>query len=207
MICEGESDTMRLACTDLPGLYSSDVICIPGASAFPAEWVPLLREYDRVHVFADADDAGRALPNRLAQLVPGVRLVRLPDGEDVCSFLLHHTEEDLARLYSIAALYIAPKERIRTTNLNWDDAAGTEYRDKLVRILISDGVELKKAGLREFKGLCPFHDDTTPSFSVNPEKGLYRCFSCGAAGDVVKYLRETKQWSFGEAMRYLESYR
>lgn len=206
MICEGESDAMRLACTDLPGLYSCDVMCIPGATAFPANWAPLLREYDRVHVFADADDAGRALPDRLANLVPGTRCVRLPDGHDVCSFLLEHSEEDLTRLYTIAPLHVAEPAPIRRQNFQWDDAAARDHRDKLVRIILADGVRLQRRGANEFVGLCPFHNESTPSFSVNPGKGLYRCFGCDAKGDIISYLKAKRDFSFGEAMRYLESY-
>lgn len=206
MICEGESDTMRLACTDLPGLYNSDVICIPGATAFPNEWVPLLRRYDRVHVFADADEAGRSLPNRLARLVPGVRCVRLPEGHDICSFLNGvGTEDDLTKLFLIAPLHIAPAGSIRKSDWIWDDAGSAEHRDKLTRIVSTD-VRLQRRG-SELVGLCPFHEENTPSFSVNPVKGLYRCFGCGVAGDVISYLKDKRDMSFGEAMRYLEDYR
>mgnify|MGYP003296795704 CR=1 FL=1 len=156
MICEGESDTMRLACTSLPATYNSDVICIPGATAFPAEWVPLLRGYDRVAVFADSDDAGMALPNRLASLVPGVRRVVLPAGHDVCSFLQGvGAEEDLRSLYQIAPLHVAPPAKLRVMNLQWDDAASSDYRDKLTRIICED-VTLHRRG-NEMMGLCPFH--------------------------------------------------
>lgn len=204
MICEGESDTMRLACTSLPATYNSDVICIPGATAFPSEWVPLLRKYDRVHVFADADEAGKALPNRLASLVPGVRIVNLPRGHDVCSFLLENTEDDLRQLYLIAPIHVAPRSPIRRTAFEWDDAASRDHRDKLTRIVLED-VELRRAGPIEFRGLCPFHEERTPSFNVNPVKGLYRCFGCGAAGDVVTYLKEKRDMTFGQALRYLEN--
>lgn len=202
MICEGESDTMRLAVTDLPGLYSSDVICIPGVQAFPAEWVSILRGYERVHVFADADAAGSLLPDQLAGLVPGVRVVRLPAGDDVCSFLLKHTEEDLTRLYLIAPLHIAPVRPIRNVDWVWDAASGDSHRDKLVR-LVSEDVVLKRHG-REFKGLCPFHDENTASFYVNAEKGLYRCYGCNAKGDSITWLRERRDMSFKEALQHLE---
>lgn len=205
MICEGESDTMRLACTDLPGLYDSDVICIPGANAFPSEWVPSLRKYERVHVFADADEAGAALPNKLAGLVPGVQVVRLPRGDDVCSFLNQHTEEDLLRLYLIAPLHVAPAQPLRRSNWQWDDAGAAEHRDKLTRV-VSQDVELRRRG-SEMIGLCPFHEENTPSFSLSPVKGLYRCFGCGVSGDVVTYLKTKRGLSFKQALQYLEDYR
>jgi DNA primase len=207
MICEGESDTMRLAESSLPQTYGADVICIPGASSFPAEWVPLLRRYDTVHVFADADEAGRTLPERLAQLVPGVRVVRLPSGEDVCSFLLSHSEEDLRRLYDIAPLHVSSSsQRVRRLGWTWDDAGSSEHRDKLTRIILKDGVSLRPAG-DEMIGLCPFHEERTPSFSVNHKKGLYRCFGCDARGDVISYLKSKHGMTFGESMRFLEEFK
>jgi DNA primase len=206
MICEGESDFMRVAQSSLPATYCCDVICIPGASSFPAEWVPILRRYDSIHVFADADVAGQALPNRIGQLIPGVRVVRLPEGEDVCSFLLQHSEEDLRRLYEIAPLHISPMgSGIRKTSWTWDDSASAEHRDKLTRVILADGVLLRPRG-NEMVGLCPFHEERTPSFSVNPKKGLYRCFGCDAKGDVISYLTTKNDMSFGEAMSFLRGF-
>lgn len=63
-------------------------------------------------------------------------------------------------------------------------------------------VNLKKSG-RGFTGLCPFHDDKNPSFSVNPTTGTYRCWSCGAKGDVFKFVMEMDRLSFREALETL----
>lgn len=68
--------------------------------------------------------------------------------------------------------------------------------------LVAKRVTLKfKAG--EFKGLCPFHQEKTPSFTVDDEKGLYKCFGCGAAGDVFNWVMETESVSFPEAIERL----
>lgn len=56
-----------------------------------------------------------------------------------------------------------------------------------IETIIGQAVELKKAG-REYKGLCPFHDERTPSFHVIPDKGFYHCFGCGAHGDVIDFV-------------------
>ncbi len=61
---------------------------------------------------------------------------------------------------------------------------------------------LKKAG-RYYRGLCPFHQEKTPSFYVDPEKKLYHCFGCGAGGDVIKLVMEMEGVSFMEALRSL----
>ncbi len=68
--------------------------------------------------------------------------------------------------------------------------------------VISDFVSLRKTGT-SYKGLCPFHDDRTPSFSVSPVKGVYKCFSCGAAGNVVKFIMEHEQVTYPEALKWL----
>ncbi|MEA3355308.1 MAG: DNA primase [Patescibacteria group bacterium] len=68
--------------------------------------------------------------------------------------------------------------------------------------LISQHVSLKKAG-RNFKGLCPFHDEKTPSFMVSPERQIFKCFGCGIGGDVYKFLMEREGMEFGEALRTL----
>jgi len=71
----------------------------------------------------------------------------------------------------------------------------------LVR-LIGERVNLRPAG-REFKGLCPFHDDTNPSMCVVPHKGFFHCFVCGTGGDALRFVQLHQHIEFGEALRYL----
>jgi len=68
--------------------------------------------------------------------------------------------------------------------------------------VIGSRVSLKKVG-KNYKGLCPFHDDRNPSFYVNPELGVYHCFGCGASGDVIKFVQEYEKMSFIDALKYL----
>ena len=68
--------------------------------------------------------------------------------------------------------------------------------------VISDHVALKKAG-RNYKGLCPFHQEKTPSFMVSPEKQLFHCFGCGVGGNIFTFLMQYEQSSFAEAARSL----
>ena len=65
---------------------------------------------------------------------------------------------------------------------------------------ISKYVRLKKSG-RNFLGLCPFHKEKTPSFSVSPEKKIYHCFGCHKGGDVIGFLMEVEKISYIEAIR------
>ena len=68
--------------------------------------------------------------------------------------------------------------------------------------IISDFVTLRKRGVN-YVGLCPFHDDKTPSFYVSPSKGLCKCFSCGKGGNAVHFIMEHEQMSYPEALKYL----
>ncbi len=68
--------------------------------------------------------------------------------------------------------------------------------------VIGDHTRLKKAG-RSWKGLCPFHNERTPSFTVDRDKGLYHCFGCGAGGDVIHFVRQIDRLEFPEAVEAL----
>ncbi len=68
--------------------------------------------------------------------------------------------------------------------------------------VVSEFVTLRKRGVN-YIGLCPFHNEKTPSFSVSPSKGLCKCFSCGKGGNVVHFIMEHEQMSYYEALKYL----
>ena len=68
--------------------------------------------------------------------------------------------------------------------------------------VISDFVTLKKRGAN-LLGLCPFHNEKTPSFTVSPSKGIYKCFGCGEGGNSVSFLMDKEHYSYPEALKYL----
>ncbi len=68
--------------------------------------------------------------------------------------------------------------------------------------VIARKVQLRKRG-REYLGLCPFHSEKTPSFTVNEEKGFYHCFGCGAHGDVIEFVMRAEGYAFPEAVERL----
>lgn len=72
-----------------------------------------------------------------------------------------------------------------------------------IREIIEGYVTLKSAGIGSFKGLCPFHDERTPSFHVRPQMGTYHCFGCGESGDVISFLMEMDHTSFTETVEKL----
>ena len=71
-----------------------------------------------------------------------------------------------------------------------------------ISAVIGNYVALKRAG-RNFLGLCPFHGEKTPSFNVRDETGRYKCFGCGASGDVFKFVQEAERMDFVGAIEHL----
>ena len=69
--------------------------------------------------------------------------------------------------------------------------------------LVGARTELKRSGTRRLQGLCPFHDERTPSFGIDPVEKLYHCFGCGAGGDVFSFVMETEGLDFGGALEWL----
>jgi DNA primase len=90
-------------------------------------------------------------------------------------------------------------------DLDINDSVLAELRSAAdIVAVINDHTTLKKAG-RSWKGLCPFHNERTPSFTVDRDKGLYHCFGCGAGGDVIRFVREIDRLDFPEAVEALAS--
>ena len=74
-------------------------------------------------------------------------------------------------------------------------------RTSAVRVIVRT-TKLQKAG-REFKACCPFHNEKTPSFTVNDEKGFYHCFGCGAHGDAIRWMTDQRGLPFMDAVKEL----
>jgi len=84
-----------------------------------------------------------------------------------------------------------------------DDSVLNEIKAKLSIVdLVSSYVPLTKAG-RNYKGLCPFHSEKTPSFMVNPEIGIFKCFGCGVGGDIFEFVKQIEGVEFVEALKLL----
>ena len=89
-------------------------------------------------------------------------------------------------------------------------AVSPTYRDFAQRVLstadivevVGQYVELKRAG-SNLKGLCPFHQEKTPSFNVHPGKQIFKCFGCGKGGDVITFVREIERADFRQALEIL----
>ena len=72
----------------------------------------------------------------------------------------------------------------------------------MLSAVISPTVKLIRAG-REWKACCPFHNEKTPSFTVNDDKGFYHCFGCGAHGDAIRFLTDQRGMPFMDAVKEL----
>jgi DNA primase len=83
-----------------------------------------------------------------------------------------------------------------------EDIALVRERISIVDV-ISEHVTLKPAGGGNLKGLCPFHDEKSPSFNVTPTRGFYHCFGCGVGGDAINFVMEIDHLSFAEAIERL----
>lgn len=87
--------------------------------------------------------------------------------------------------------------------MNFDDSLIDRIRTSAdIFDLVSGYVQLKRSG-QNYRGLCPFHSEKTPSFNVNPGKQIFKCFGCGVGGDVFQFLMEIEGLSFPEAVRLL----
>jgi DNA primase len=82
-----------------------------------------------------------------------------------------------------------------------EDVARVREATNMVAV-VSEHLALKRVG-RRYQGLCPFHSEKSPSFSVNPELGLYHCFGCGAGGDAIRFVREIEHLDFATAVERL----
>src|SRR5579871_2564209 len=83
-----------------------------------------------------------------------------------------------------------------------DTIALVRDRTDIVALVRENVPSLKKQG-RRLVGLCPFHKEKTPSFSVNPDAGVYHCFGCGESGDAIRFLERTEGYTFIEAVKAL----
>ena len=86
--------------------------------------------------------------------------------------------------------------------INDEDIALVRERCRIDDV-VRDYVALRSAGGGSWKGLCPFHDEKTPSFTVTPSRGFFYCFGCGEGGDVITFLQRQQNLSFTEAVQTL----
>ena len=82
------------------------------------------------------------------------------------------------------------------------DTIQTIIETARVEEVVGEFVTLRKRGVN-LLGLCPFHNEKTPSFTVSPAKGIYKCFGCGKAGNAVNFIMEHEHYTYPEALKFL----
>jgi len=83
-----------------------------------------------------------------------------------------------------------------------DDIAAVKERASIEDV-VREHVTLRPAGVGSSKGLCPFHDEKTPSFTIRPAMGTYHCFGCGESGDVISFIQKVEHLTFADAVERL----
>jgi DNA primase len=86
---------------------------------------------------------------------------------------------------------------------NPGDFAHTVKLQADIARIVGEYVKLRKAGAQNFSGLCPFHSEKTPSFSVHATRQFYHCFGCGLSGDVFSFVQKIENITFPEAVRLI----
>jgi hypothetical protein len=199
VICEGESDALCFA-TNMVSMGDATVIGVPGASAFPNEWAGLLAGYDELFIVPDGDEAGRNFARRVCTMLPRTKVVRLDDGLDLSDAMIGRGLEYVEQCVANAKPMII-RDKIRTPSIQFKPVIGVD-KSMLITFVLRDTRLIRRG--KELVGLCPFHDEKTPSFMVDPKKNLYYCHGCGEGGDVVAYLRKRNGLSYKEAIRVIK---
>ena len=134
-------------------------------------------------------------PDELPAGVPGAS-----EADRVIDYLAGMTDRFAIRAWTERFVPAGPRELMA----RYTDDSRERVRDAVDFVeLVGARTELKQAGPRRMTGLCPFHDERTPSFGIDPVEKLYHCFGCGAGGDVFKFAMETEGLDFAGALEWL----
>lgn len=215
IVCEGEFDRLVLEGQGIPTVTST-----AGAACFRPEWAAHLKAIEEVYVCFDRDQAGANGAVVVGAMVPHAKRVQLPDevgeGGDVTDFFvrLGKSKDDFLRLLEAATpipTSAIPHERsARPAGPQpLSSLLGSRIerikREIPIRVLVEQYVKLKRTAIgATLIGLCPFHDDRIPSFTVYPQSGTYHCFGCRAHGDVISFVQAMEHRGFGEVVQMLD---
>jgi hypothetical protein len=216
VICEGEFDRLVLESRGFAAVTST-----AGANTFLPEWAAYFGDVKRVYICFDRDEAGDIAARRVNALLPQATIVHLPDivgpKGDVTDYFvrLGHGITDFEILLAFAStdgeeelgtLPAAPPPgpRPRSGMSASPRVARLKRAIRLVEI-VGQLTDLHATGER-FVGLCPFHHEMTPSFTIYPATDTYFCFGCRAHGDLISFVMQKHSKTFAEAVQALERY-
>jgi DNA primase len=210
IICEGEFDRLVLEANGFEAVTSTG-----GARAFKKDWAKDFENIPNVYICFDNDEAGKSGALRVAGVVPHARIVHLPsevgDGGDVTDFFvrLGRSKEDFQKLLEEAK----PAPPVPETPPFVSKVQSTGSRERIERVknsnpidrVVGRYVELRHSG-SNLVGLCPFHAEQIPSFTVYPNTGTFHCYGCGKRGDVINFLREKEGMNFNQSLDALDRF-
>ena len=213
IICEGEFDRLVLAAQGFIAVTSTG-----GAGVFREEWAQALKHIPHLYICYDRDEAGRRGAHKVGQLLPHAQMIELPadvgDGGDVTDFFvrLGRTQEDFLTLMKQAEPVPPSQEPVIQVDQPRTTATRSLLRQRIERIkqhvsiveIIGRYATLRRSG-EYLLGLCPFHPDHHPSLVVYPATGTFYCYGCQKHGDVITFVQEREQLTFGQALDALES--
>jgi DNA primase len=212
VICEGEFDRLVLEANGFAAVTSTG-----GAGTFRSDWAIELEPVKEVYVCFDRDPAGRRGAIRVALMIPHAKLVELPEevglGGDVTDFFvaLKRSREDFLQLLE-RAQPVPPELRIENfrslPTTPSSDSATSQRTERIKREVpiaqvVAHYVHLRVSG-QNLVGICPFQEDHIPSLAVYPSTGRFHCYGCQKHGDVISFMREIENLSFGQALDVLE---
>jgi DNA primase len=211
-ICEGEFDRLVLAANGFPAVTSTG-----GAGSFDPEWADAFADIPEVFICFDRDEAGRKGALRVSRMITHAKLVELPEevgeGGDITDFFvrLGRNAGDFEKL--LAQAISAPPEPESDSKPAKPLRLDAQVRERVARIkreipierIVGSYLELRASGAT-LVGLCPFHEDHSPSFTVFPETRTFYCFGCRMAGDVLSFLQKVEHLTFHQALRSLEQF-
>jgi len=210
VICEGEFDRLVLETNGFKAITST-----AGARAFKKEWAKEFESIPNVYICFDNDEPGRNGALRVGQIIPHAKIITLPeevgDGGDVTDFFvrLGRPREDFLKLLQEAKPAppapeippFVPKTRVG------DSRERVERVKSLSPIaqIVGQYVQLRPSG-SSLVGLCPFHEDRIPSFTVYPATGTFHCYGCGKHGDVISFVGLIEHLNFGQVLEALDRF-
>jgi hypothetical protein len=201
-ICEGETDALMLGSwwEWLP-LEDPHIIGIPGVTSFSNEWAGHYARFDDVLVFPDPDEAGERMVQKVCGLISRAKVVRLDSSVGDLGDALKNTLSDVAEMIE-SAEHVEITAPLRRTSYAYASDPDVPKHKLIDAVLLH--TRLKRRG-KEYMGLCPLHDEDTPSFMVDPKKGLFYCHGCRKGGDIISYFRHKEGITYAEAKRKAQS--
>lgn len=211
-ICEGETDALSWGTALTDEGIGANVIGCPGATNFRKEWVDdILRETGSgtIYVIPDPDIAGERLSQSVCQWIPTAKQILLPPGKDLSATLSGESLRARELIDSATPIECDVRRGIRSGKVPARALAvrqvssdrSTQFN---VVVAIGNAVTLKGHG-SELRGLCPFHDEKTPSFFVNTKKNVWYCQGCNQGGDAIEFLMRYKNLNFFEARDIIQN--